>query len=117
MVAKCIFFEDGVIPEDQFANRTDIVDVAIGSGITQINKSAFYGCDSLTNVLIKGNITLIGDSAFAYCYSLVSFKYYGTTIPVGHPQTTFRNSSLTSLEVNKNYSGDTFCGLNVDKVL
>lgn len=115
--SEAYFFEDGVIPENQFEGRTDIVHVAIGSGITQINGYAFTNCGGLTRVLIKGDITVIGERAFNYCPNLTVFDYYGTTCPTANIKTLFSGTNLIYVNVNKNYIEDTFCGLNVDKVL
>ena len=46
--------------------------------VTEIGKSAFWGCDSLTSVTIPDSVTSIGKSAFRYCTSLTS-----VTIPDG----------------------------------
>lgn len=114
--SEAYFFEDGVIPEEQFADRDDIESVVIGSGITKINKRAFINCRNLYSVLIKGNMDIISEYVFRDCISLVSLKYYGTTEPT-FGKYIFYNARLTYVEVNKNYSGGTFCDLIVDKVL
>ena len=36
-------------------------DVIIPDGVTSIEKSAFYGCQSLTNIVIPDSVKSIGD--------------------------------------------------------
>ena len=44
----------------------------IPNSVTQIGRSAFYGCSSLTSVTIPNSVTSIGDDAFNSCSSLTS---------------------------------------------
>ena len=46
--------------------------VTIGSGVTSIGNSAFFGCSGLTSVEIPDSVTSIGQSAFRHCSGLTS---------------------------------------------
>ena len=61
-----------------YSNRSSIVSVVIGDGVTSIGDSAFEGCSSLTSVTIPDSVQSIGGSAFYNCSGLTS-----VTIPDG----------------------------------
>jgi hypothetical protein len=46
--------------------------VTIGSGVTSIGGSAFFGCSGLTSITIPNGVTSIGNYAFFGCSSLTS---------------------------------------------
>lgn len=107
--------ENNKIISREFSARKDIITVEIGSDITEIGDNAFRECSNLTTVIINGNMTNIGNSAFYNCTFLSAFKYYGTTSQ--NTTNALMNTSLSYIEVNKNYSENTFCGKRVKKVL
>ena len=44
----------------------------IPGSVTNIGKSAFYGCGGLTNITVPNNVSYIGDSAFRECFGLTN---------------------------------------------
>ena len=62
--------EFNVIGEGAFKGRTDILSVAIHSGVRKISKEAFSGCTGLVAVYCYGRLESIGKRAFADCTSL-----------------------------------------------
>ena len=50
-----------------FSNNPYLNSLTLGSGLSEIPKTAFFGCSSLTAVEIPSNIRTIGASAFSYC--------------------------------------------------
>lgn len=57
-----------------FAGCTDLTSVSLGSGLIDIEKSAFQNCQSLTSVSIPDSVKFIGDSSFLLCTSLTSIN-------------------------------------------
>ena len=56
----------------------NIVGMEMSSGVTSIDKEAFYNCTGLTSITIPNSVTSIGDRAFELCSNLTSI-----TIPEG----------------------------------
>ena len=59
-----------------------IIEAIIEDGVTNIGKSAFSNCTTLTNIDLSGctGLTSIGSEAFEYCTSLTSLDLSGTKI-------------------------------------
>ena len=104
------------IPSSYESNNTLIHSVEIGCGIKNINSSAFRNCTSLLNVTILGDILSIKSSAFMDCANLYNVKYYGTTKPI-YGRNVLYGNSITNVQVTKDYEGDDFCGLQIDRCL
>ena len=49
--------------------------IVVGTGVTEIEKQAFYSCKSLVAVELKGEVTYIGESAFNTCPLLESVRF------------------------------------------
>ncbi len=105
-----------VIPSSYNSDNTVIHTVEIGCGINKISSSAFRNCTNLLNVTILGDIHTISSSAFRNCVNLNNVKYYGTTKPI-YGNYVFYGNHIGNIQVTKDYEGDDFCGIAVDKVL
>ena len=60
------------IKQYAFYNCTSLTSVTIGSGVTSIGSYAFSGCTGLTSVTIPNSVTSIGNYAFSGCTGLTS---------------------------------------------
>ena len=60
-----------------FAGCSNLTNVIIGNGVTNIGYTAFFGCTSLTRVTIPASVTNIGSSAFYGCSSLTNCTFLG----------------------------------------
>ncbi len=67
---------DYCIPGNCFDGNTDITEVIIGSGVTQIGARAFSSCVKLEKVTIPATIARVDSYAFADCFALNSFTVY-----------------------------------------
>ena len=59
-------------------------DIAIPSGITEINQYAFIMCSGLTSVTIGSGVTSIGSDAFSYCSRLTSITIPDSVTSIGN---------------------------------
>ena len=78
-----IIYTDGTekILVNYMGNETDLT---LPSYITQINKYAFSGCNTLKSVIIGENVTSIGDDAFSSCNSLTSVVIGDSVTSIGN---------------------------------
>jgi hypothetical protein len=58
-----------IIPERAFDNRRELVSVKTHAGIEMIEKSAFYGCESLRGIKLPG-VREVGYLAFYHCSAM-----------------------------------------------
>ena len=72
--------------------------MTIGTSVTGIRRSAFYGCRSLKSVTIPDSVTSIGESAFGNCDSLTGVTI-GTSVTLIEEQAFNRCKVLTSVTV------------------
>ena len=64
---KTVIIEDTVSSIGNFAFASSAISsVTIGSGVTKIGKSAFRGCEFLTEISIPEGVSEIGEFAFSY---------------------------------------------------
>ena len=69
-----------------------------------------------TSYSIPGSVTSIGIYAFYNCSNLTSVTYNGISEPkISYGP--FDGCNITSVDVPKNYKGDTFCGIPINKTL
>ena len=61
-----------------FAQATNLTEIVIPAGVTEIESLSFYECWDLVSVTIPPGVTSIGSQAFEYCFELSSVD-----IPVG----------------------------------
>lgn len=63
-------FGEGKIDIGAFSGRTDIENVIIKKGITQIGDNAFFDCTGIMSVYMDDTVEVIGNQAFSGCTSL-----------------------------------------------
>ena len=86
------------IPEGAFADCRGLASIEIPSSVTSIGDSAFYGCRGLTSIEIPASVTSIGDSAFYDCRGLTSIEIPASVTTIGRCAF-FGCSGLTSIEI------------------
>lgn len=72
--------------------------MTIGTSVTGIRRSAFYGCRSLKSVTIPDSVTSIDESAFGNCSNLTGVTI-GTSVTFIEEQAFNRCKVLTSVTV------------------
>ena len=85
---------------------------SIPNSVTNIGKSAFFGCSSLTSVNIPNSVTSIGNGAFTWCTSLTSINIPSSVTSIGEGAF-YYCSSLTSVSIPSSVTSigdDAFCG-------
>lgn len=73
---------------------SNLVEVVVGSGVTEVAPNAFSSCTSLERVTFNGNLTWINQSAFWNCYALKEINFPDTLRYIG----LFAFMNCTSLE-------------------
>lgn len=68
-----------------------LASITIPDGVTRINASAFQNCHSLANITIPDGVTAIGDSAFSNCYGMAKYHLKPTTPPTLSSTNVFNN--------------------------
>ena len=61
-----------------YSNRSKILEIRVGSGITTLGNNAFGGCDRATSVSLPASLKRIGKNAFTNCKALTV-----VTVPEG----------------------------------
>ena len=72
--------------------------LTLPSGITEINRYAFYGCRGLTSITIGNGVTSIGKEAFYRCSGLTSITIPDSVTSIGK-EAFYRCSGLTSITI------------------
>ena len=85
-----------------YLNGSELTDITIPSGITEIKAYAFYKCTSLTSITIPDSVTSIGEGAFKFCPSLTSVYCKPTTPPTGGYNMFDGNASGRKIYVPRN---------------
>lgn len=106
----------GTIESSDIPNPRYFTKVIIEEGVTTIGASAFQGCSSLASVVIPSSVTEIGNYAFQGCSSLATVEYWGTKEPTS-PKNAFSGTPVKFIKVPEDYSGETFCEVEVSKTL
>lgn len=79
-----------------FFNCTELTEITIPEGVTNIGDSAFTGCVRLSNITIPDGVTSIGEYAFTGCNGLTSFHIPDSVTSIGK-YAFFGCSKLTSI--------------------
>ena len=87
--------KDANQPWQSFASQ--IKEVRVESGITEVGKGAFYACTSLERVVLADTVTKIGESAFAHCTSLSVIDLSDGIKEIS--ANAFSNTALTELKL------------------
>ena len=99
-------FEEGItkIPDNMLykAGLKENVNIIIPSSVTEIGKSAFYNCTTLSEITIPKSIIKIVDYAFYQCSSLKKINYTGNEQNWRSVQIGNNNAPLTSATINYN---------------
>ena len=75
-----------------------LTSIIIPNSVTNIGKSAFYGCNKLISIEIPESVTSIGETAFGYCRSLTSIDLPNSITNIA--KYTFLNcTGLTSVTI------------------
>ena len=104
-----------IIPSN-YERNSSIISVEIGCGIDAIYADAFANCTNLRNIIILGNINQINNGAFSRCVNIERIEYYGTIEPI-FASSVFNGASITEVNVTKDYEGDYFCGIQINRCL
>lgn len=78
-----------------YLNGKEVTDLIIPTGITTINKGAFYGCTGLTSATIHKGVTSIGSEAFYGCNNLVRIVSYRETPPACENNSLYSQATCT----------------------
>lgn len=83
---SCFIVPDAIktIGYNAFANRKDIQEVQLKSGLTTIQKAAFSGCSGLETINIPETVTMINDNAFTNCAILEKIELPSGLTALGH---------------------------------
>lgn len=81
-----------------YGNSSDIRNVTIGNGATNIGDYAFMDCKSISKVTIGNSVKSIGYLAFGYCNSITNIIIPGSVISIGNGSF-IECSSLTSVTI------------------
>ena len=86
------------IGKSAFRGCSSLTSITIPDSVTKIGKSAFSGCSSLINITISNSITQIGDYAFSGCSSLTNITIPNSVTQIG--KRAFSDcSSLTNVTI------------------
>ena len=90
--------KDYEIYEQAFIGCTDLTNVTISNGVTNIGDEAFFNCTNLKTVTIGNSVTSIGEAAFCYCSNLTSITLPNSVTSIGE-RAFYDCSSLTSITI------------------
>ena len=61
-----------------YINGSEVTQLVIPNGVTEIKQYAFYNCSGLTSITLTDSVTSFGNSAFSGCSGLTMTNYTGT---------------------------------------
>jgi hypothetical protein len=85
------------VPNGTFQNCTSLINVTLGSGITEIQAATFAGCTSLETINIGNFVNTIGGAAFSNTTALTSIRIPGSVTTIGRGA--FDSSGLKALHL------------------
>ena len=80
-----------------FLNGTEVKDLVIPQGVTEIKPFAFYSCEGLQRVTIPNGVISIGQFAFGSCNNLASISIPNSITKINDG--VFSDSGLTSITI------------------
>ena len=83
-----------------YLNNSEVTQLNIPDGITQLGSFTFFRCEGLTSVTIPASVTSIGWSCFANCANLTSITCSATTPPTLANQAVFSNTTYSGVPLN-----------------
>ena len=94
-----LLIPDGVtnIKNYVFEGCSAISSVIIPDGVTTIGEQVFDGCSALTTITLGNSVTNIGDYAFYGCTSMSEMYCYAETVPAGNnifDNSNYKNATL-----------------------
>lgn len=60
---------------NQFAGCTQLAEVVIGEGLTEVSNNAFANCAALEKVTLPDTVTILGESSFQNCSKLTTINW------------------------------------------
>ncbi len=83
---------------NQFAGCTQLAEVVIGEGLTEVSNNAFANCASLGKVTLPDTVTILGESSFQNCSKLTTINWPAELKSIG--TSAFQKcTSLTELKL------------------
>ena len=73
-----VLFQGTIIEAGPWSDKSNLKEVEIGSGVTQIRTGAFENCTALTRVVLPESVKIIHRGAFAGCTALETVVTPGT---------------------------------------
>jgi hypothetical protein len=71
------------IPEGAFSFCSGLTSIEIPASVTSIRERAFEGCSGLTSIEISSSVISIGKSAFSFCSGLTSIEIPSSVTSIG----------------------------------
>jgi hypothetical protein len=87
--------------EFDYSSSGILMSVTIPDSVTNIEDSAFFGCDNLTNISIGNSVVSIGDATFSGCASLTSVTLPDSLTSIGD-SAFWECDNLTNITIPKN---------------
>lgn len=88
------------IPKSAFWGCSALLDVQLPSTITEIGEDAFHDCISLASIVIPAGVTSIGAAAFCDCSQLKDVYYEGTSAQWKKVSIAANNNGLDAAEIH-----------------
>ncbi len=103
----------GAINASSFIENTDIRQVVICEGITEIGTQAFINCANMVKLTIPASVERIAQYSFRNCTSLVIINYEGLKEPSSIANAAFSGCTVQEVYVPIGYNDQYFAGFPV----